>query len=605
VLHPEQVAAAVEGILRNARPSDDDVVAWNQERQRRQLSSRSEGWADPPGLVVPSVRIWPPDNNVAAQLRGLGYEVLERPDGDADIELAGAHEREAIERAFPELKIMIVATRGDGTGKLRMARDRDDARRQILDLDGRDRFDAIHVQVSVEPYGAPERPDAADVQRAIEEMEAEAAAAARAAGVDVGPGEHPPARFYLPHPETWPELGDQLRRARISNQSERVDTWNEARLAEHAGTRAGGWREPPIIGAPRLFISYRWENEEHEAWVDRVAGELYSRGYDVVYDRHPEWIDKPLDAQEVLYRIAESTCFVAVVTDSYSSAARESAEGPASWTRRDAAWAKREWERARSLRSLDLLEAVALWRSGPAPLDLLDWRAVVDVRDDERPSASLDEAFPELTAVVVATTPDGQQIRTSDGLPRAFLRQVIEDMEGRFGATSIAVHAAPVEKDRTSAPWLALHSFDDAVTRERIERLATIPSLRDVDIRHVVIISAERAQRPADDSELADLISQAFRRLAAEAKEHEPSLVLTKFGVVAERAPERFFAELNGLAGSYPDVGIVLFAPPSGPVSAYYQSERSPNVAVITEPGGNEALVDALTCLFADRYASL
>ena len=39
-MDPDEVKAAIEAVFRAAQPCDDDVIAWNQDRQRRQLSSR-------------------------------------------------------------------------------------------------------------------------------------------------------------------------------------------------------------------------------------------------------------------------------------------------------------------------------------------------------------------------------------------------------------------------------------------------------------------------------------------------------------------------------------------------------------------------------------
>jgi len=153
------------------------------------------------------------------------------------------------------------------------------------------------------PASAAPEPGPPQLERVFQEIEAEALAAAQAAGVEVAPGARPPSEFFLPaSPARWPGLEDQLRRARERNQAQEVDSWNEARLAARAEARAGGWREPPLIGSPRLFISYRWETEEHEAWVDRFASELFNRGYELVYDRHPESVADPLGADEVLFR---------------------------------------------------------------------------------------------------------------------------------------------------------------------------------------------------------------------------------------------------------------------------------------------------------------
>ena len=64
-------------------------------------------------------------------------------------------------------------------------------------------------------------------------------------------------------------------------------------LEQDLQAAAAGEPFPAIIGAPRLFISYRWSDEVLEAvLIDELAGELYRRGYDIAYDRDPRHLGK-------------------------------------------------------------------------------------------------------------------------------------------------------------------------------------------------------------------------------------------------------------------------------------------------------------------------
>jgi hypothetical protein len=624
-LRADEVAAALQAALERRQPDPAVVAAWNRDRHKRMLSSRSEGWPDPPDLVLPRISLWPGRNVASLQkasdvLAGRGYELVGPAEADLIVALAAdtipeaadvswvlfdpsGADAAALDATFPRVDIQVLGFRGDNTLKARSADTAEEARKQIIALDDLNQFPEIRVMVSfTEPASATREPATPDLERLFQEIKAEAVAAASAAGVKVAPGEQPPGRFYFPEPARWPALGEQLRRARERNQAQHMDSWNEERLAARDEARAGGWREPPIIGSPRLFISYRWESEDHEAWVDRLAGELFSRGYKLVYDRHPESISNPAGADEVLYQIAECTCFVAIMTEQYLAATRLPSEGPAPWTRRDASWAKREWERARALHKLGVIDCVAVWRSGESPTGVIDWQAVMDCRAEDDVHAALDRVFPEFGVIAVATAADGQEYRTAHPVLRGHIRHIIEDLEERFAPQGIRLHAAKLTRRR----WVALHSVEDSVTRERIGRVATLESLRDIEFRHVCIIDAEHEQRPdpASDRELDALISAAFRRLDQVVEASKAELVLTKFGVVAAARPDVFTWELRQFADTRPEVRVILLATQPGQVLGPLRGDQRPaNLAILSEPLSNQALTDALACLFADRYA--
>jgi len=244
---------------------------------------------------------------------------------------------------------------------------------------------------------------------------------------------------------------------------------------------------------------------------------------------------------------------------------------------------------------------VAVWRSGDGSAGAFDWTAVIDCRDDVDVRAGLDRAFPELGVIAVATAADGQEYRNSEPVPRTAVRQLTEDMEERFAPETMLFYASELPRRR----WVALHSVEDSVTLSRIEQVATLESLRDVEVRHVHIIDAEHEQRPgpASDSELAALVSAAFQRVEEVVEAFEADLLLAKFGVVAGACPDLFMHELERLANARPDLPIILLATHPGPALERLEGdERPPNLAVLTEPFGDQSLTDALAFLFQDRY---
>src|SRR5262249_15019442 len=80
-----------------------------------------------------------------------------------------------------------------------------------------------------------------------------------------------------------------------------VMTWIPELLEQHLQAEAAGEWLPPIVGGPRLFISYRWSDEIGEdTLIDFLAGRLHGRGYDIGFDRDPRHLDKGQSAEDVL-----------------------------------------------------------------------------------------------------------------------------------------------------------------------------------------------------------------------------------------------------------------------------------------------------------------
>jgi hypothetical protein len=69
-------------------------------------------------------------------------------------------------------------------------------------------------------------------------------------------------------------------------------SWSPELLEEERAAEAAGAPLPRAIGAPRLFLSYRWaDNPSEDTLIDDVAGGLHMRGYDLVFDRDPRHLD--------------------------------------------------------------------------------------------------------------------------------------------------------------------------------------------------------------------------------------------------------------------------------------------------------------------------
>lgn len=69
---------------------------------------------------------------------------------------------------------------------------------------------------------------------------------------------------------------------------------------------------------PRVFISYRWEGDEHRAWVQRVAEAFRDSGHEVLFDKEQLPGNCPhMDVPEYVARLADCHYVVMVVTPSY------------------------------------------------------------------------------------------------------------------------------------------------------------------------------------------------------------------------------------------------------------------------------------------------
>lgn len=78
---------------------------------------------------------------------------------------------------------------------------------------------------------------------------------------------------------------------------------------------------------PRVFIAYKWADQEHNSWVARLADGIRQRGFEIIFDRDQRASTR--EPEDLVMRILESKIFVPVITDEYLRLAN--GEGHSSW----------------------------------------------------------------------------------------------------------------------------------------------------------------------------------------------------------------------------------------------------------------------------------
>jgi hypothetical protein len=197
--------------------------------------------------------------------------------------------------------------------------------------------------------------------------------------------------------------------------------WSSELLEQDLQAEAAGVRLPPIIGAPRLFISYRWhEVPSEDTMVDLLAGRLYGHGYDIVFDRDPRLAAKGLDAEGVRELLRGCSHFLPVVNGSL----HEYLAGP---RRMPPAALDLEWDLARRLaRRRPPLEWLSLWTHGKRLPRALARRPHLDLRD--QPLAALDAALPACRVQVLAYDRGGRLRQRSRPVERLELRATFAEV---------------------------------------------------------------------------------------------------------------------------------------------------------------------------------
>ncbi|MEO8133381.1 MAG: hypothetical protein ABI831_05350 [Betaproteobacteria bacterium] len=211
-----------------------------------------------------------------------------------------------------------------------------------------------------------------------------------------------------------------------------VLAWSPDLLEQDLQAEADGEILPAIIGAPRLFISYRWSDEVSEdTLVDFLVGGLYGRGYDIAFDRDPRVRDRGLNADDVLGLMHGCTHFVPVVTDELRRYLARRRTGPQSAL-------DREWALARKLsQPRNGLRWLSLWMHGERLPRALATRAHVDLRDNHD---ALDHVFPSCRFEVRAFDRGDKIVHRSAPVTRLHLRAAWRKAQARRGSVRCEVH---------------------------------------------------------------------------------------------------------------------------------------------------------------------
>jgi hypothetical protein len=171
-----------------------------------------------------------------------------------------------------------------------------------------------------------------------------------------------------------------------------------------------------------LFISYRWESDQHIAWVRRFAEGLRSRGYPVALDQLlMESPNSPTTRIEQLLNVfghlSRATHYLPILTDSYR---RRLLEGNAADSTGDErfqdGWVYDEWTIAVNKSIAGELTFTGIWRSGdklPKPFTVDN---VCDFRGDDL-DAALDQWFPPFHVWVTGLREDGTPARVVGPIP--------------------------------------------------------------------------------------------------------------------------------------------------------------------------------------------
>jgi hypothetical protein len=76
-------------------------------------------------------------------------------------------------------------------------------------------------------------------------------------------------------------------------------------------------RPRPLSVPRRIFVSYRWQSNQEDAWVAALGRELRGRGNFVVFDRNTQREPTPPSVPELVARIASCHVFLAVLDPGY------------------------------------------------------------------------------------------------------------------------------------------------------------------------------------------------------------------------------------------------------------------------------------------------
>lgn len=155
---------------------------------------------------------------------------------------------------------------------------------------------------------------------------------------------------------------------------------------------------PPTPTAPRLFIAYAWAQDdptqldgayENDMITYAIAGDLFNRGYQIVFDRDPRNLDKGMTEIDVLRRLYDCNYFVPIVTERYVEKI-----APDTSTR---SMVGAEWDLACQLADAGFLVFAGIWLSGNRLPPRLSPANTADVREGGNLSPELGSRFPRAT----------------------------------------------------------------------------------------------------------------------------------------------------------------------------------------------------------------
>lgn len=176
----------------------------------------------------------------------------------------------------------------------------------------------------------------------------------------------------------------------------------QAQLAHEIALRLSG--PPPMTHAPKVFLSYRWQDDARNDWVADLGARLKARGYDVFRDRDlPQ--DRPPNVPDITSRVADCRYFVAIVDPGYLARLGDDPDRPF-----EDGWVWDEFQLAIRLSEAGLVRLFGFWRDGPVPEAQFQLAQpgkmgnLIDVRTCERLEAILDQVFPPLDGVAGAGT---------------------------------------------------------------------------------------------------------------------------------------------------------------------------------------------------------
>lgn len=208
--------------------------------------------------------------------------------------------------------------------------------------------------------------------------------------------------------------------------------WDHNLIAEERADVQAGTPLPRALGAPRLFLSYRWsDGRDWDLVLDETAGRLHMSGYDIVFDRDPRHLDAGRSADDVLQLLRDCTHFVACITDDLCRYFARDARIPK--TALDL-----EWELAAELANSPApLQPLALWFGGePLPNSAQRW-PVADLRESKQ---ALDALFPECQFEVRAFNAANQRTFRSKPLKRGELRAAYLHATARRQSARVEIH---------------------------------------------------------------------------------------------------------------------------------------------------------------------